>query len=281
MPAPTYRPLERRELEVLLLLALHGVIHEHSRAEDVQLALGEHGSFGQERRCRLAERVGEEEAEDEAAEDGEDALESGHGCSWSGVRAYHESEEPEPACTSTTANIGTNSPQGGLHTRFAAHTSHVQNTICKQLGAGLPKLVTKVEEHDPLGGLASGVPRRQGPQPAGNVPRLGDAQQEACRDERAVVGLEGLERGDQSEEKQLEREPPTRADAVQNHIGRDLEEDDPEREHLLADIELVLGDTEVFEESVGERVGDVAPVCDQTSLRRKCAVLATYLVLVC
>lgn len=136
----------------------------------------------------------------------------------------------------------------------------MEDTVRKQLRAGLPKLVAKVEEHDPLGGLTAGVPRRQGPQSAGDVSRLGDAEEETRRDERPVVGLEGLEGGYQSEEEQLEREPSTGPDAVEDHVGRDLEEDDTEREHLLPDVELVLGDTEILEEAIGERVGDVASV---------------------
>lgn len=99
MSAETDGPLESRELEVLLLLALHGVVHQYPSAQDVQLALGEHGAFGQERRRRLAERVREEEAEDEAAEDGKDALgvrsRSGR-CVWS--LTISAKSQNQPAC---------------------------------------------------------------------------------------------------------------------------------------------------------------------------------------
>ena len=80
----THGTLEGRELEVLLLLALHGVVHQHPRSENVQLALGEHSTLWQEGRRRLAERVGEEEAEDESAHDSEYALGSGYDEVWCG-----------------------------------------------------------------------------------------------------------------------------------------------------------------------------------------------------
>jgi hypothetical protein len=70
-----------------------------------------------------------------------------------------------------------------------------------------------------------------------------------------------LERADDPEEEQLESEPLARSDPVEDHVGRDLKEDDPEREHLLSDVELVLVDPDVFHEIVRERVGDVASVC--------------------
>jgi hypothetical protein len=99
-------------------------------------------------------------------------------------------------------------------TSLAADTTHVENTVREELRAGLPELVTEVEEHHPLGGLSSGVPRRQGPQATGDVSRLGDTEQQPGGDERAVVGLEGLEGGYQAEEEQLKREPSTGTDPV-------------------------------------------------------------------
>jgi hypothetical protein len=64
--------------------------------------------------------------------------------------------------------------------------------------------------------------------------------------------LECLESTDSAEEEQLKRQPFARANPVQNHVGRDLKENNTERQHLLTDIELVLGDTDIFEEICGE-----------------------------
>jgi hypothetical protein len=76
--------LEGAQVDVLLLLALHGVILQHARLQDVQLSLGEEGVAREEAWAGVAERVGQAKAEDEAAEDGE---------------AAHDDEEPEPTCS--------------------------------------------------------------------------------------------------------------------------------------------------------------------------------------
>lgn len=72
-----------------------------------------------------------------------------------------------------------------------------------------------------------------------------------------------MERADDPKEEQLESEPLARSDPVEDHVRGDLEEDDPEREHLLSDVELVLVDPDVSHEVVRERVGDVASVCGE------------------
>lgn len=76
-----------------------------------------------------------------------------------------------------------------------------------------------------------------------------------------------MERADDPEEEQLESEPLARSDPVEDHVGRDLKEDDPEREHLLADVKLVLVDPDVFHKVVRERVGNVASVYEERSSR--------------
>jgi len=218
--------LERTPVDLFLLLALHRVVHQHARAQNVQLALAEPRNTRQEGRARVLEAVGKAESEDKAAEDGEDA---------------HDGEEPEPSGP-------------------AADAAHVQDAECEQLGRGLAELVAEVEEHDALGGLAAGVPCREGPQTARNEARLGDAQQEAREDEGTIRALEGLEGRDEAEEEELEREPLAGADAVQDHVGGDLEEHDAQRQHLLADVELILRDADILHEVVGDGVGDVAAV---------------------
>lgn len=96
----------------------------------------------------------------------------------------------------------------------------------------------RATHHHSLRGLLPGIPCRQRPQPARDEARLRHAKEEATGDEGAIAILEGLERADGAEEEQLERQPFPGPDAVEDHVGGDLEEDDTQREHLLTDVEL-------------------------------------------
>lgn len=58
----------------------------------------------------------------------------------------------------------------------------------------------------------------------------------------------------------MEGEPLAGADSVEDHVGGDFEEDDAKGEHLLADIELVLGDADIFHEVISQGVGNVTPI---------------------
>jgi hypothetical protein len=58
----------------------------------------------------------------------------------------------------------------------------------------------------------------------------------------------------------LKCEPLTRANTVERHICRNLEQHDTKREHLLTDVELVLIDADVFEEVVRDGIGDVTTI---------------------
>lgn len=222
----TYGLFERIQADALLLLALHWIIDEDAGLEYMKLPLGEEGDVRKERAARVLERIREAEAQDEAAQNGKSA---------------HQNKQPKPA-------------------RVPSHAAHVQDAVGQQLGARLSELVSKVEEHDPLGRLLARVPRGQGPEPSRDEARLGHAEQEARGDEGAVAVLEGLKGADGAEEEELQRQPLSRADAVEDHVGGDLEEDDAEREHLLADVELVLVDADVLHEVVRDGVGDVASV---------------------
>lgn len=218
--------LEGAEVDLLLLLSLHGVVKEDTGLKNVELTLGEHSAAGEEGRARVAERIGEAEAVNEAAQDGE---------------AAHESEEVKPA---------------GL----AAGALHVQDAVGEQLGAGLADLVAKVKDHDALGRLGAGVPGRHGPETAGNETRFGDAEEETGDDEGGIIVLPCLEGRDDAEEEQLEGQPFTRPDTVQAHVGGDFGEHDAQRQHLLADVELVLRDADILEEGAGDGVGNVSTV---------------------
>ncbi len=226
MEGRTYSLLECVRTDTPLLLALHRVVDQDACPKDVQLSVGEKPDAGQEGGARILERVWQAEAVDEAAEDGE---------------RPHEHEQPEPP---------------GL----AADAAHVQDAVREQLRRRLAELVAKVEDHHALGRLRARIPRRQRPQAAGDEAGLGHAQQEARGDEHAVALLEGLEGADGAEEEQLQRQPLARADAVQDHVGRDFEQHDAQREHLLADVELVLRHANVLHEVVGEGVGNVPSV---------------------
>lgn len=174
----------------------------------------------------ILERVWQKEAKDETREDREGA---------------HEREQPEP-------------------TSFAANASHVQDAIGKELGRGLTELIAKVEEHDALCGLGPRVPCRQCPESTWDEARLGDAKQKAGDDERCVVRLEGLKRRHDTEEEELKREPLSRANSVQYHVRWDLSEDDAKRQHLLANVKLVLINSDVLHEVIRDGVGHVASI---------------------
>ena len=197
-----------------------------SGLENMQLPLSEDVDFGQEGAVRVLEGVGQTETKHETTEHCE---------------GTHENEQPEP-------------------TSLVADAAHVKNTIGQQLGGGLAELVSKVEEHDTLRRLAACVPGRQRPETTGDEARLGHAEEETGGDEGAVVVLEGLEGGNGAEEEELQSEPLSGADAVQDHVGGNLEEDDAEGEHLLADVELVLGDANFLHEVVGQGIGNVTAI---------------------
>jgi len=91
--------LEGAEVDLLLLLALHGVVEQHPGLQDVKLAFGEEAEAREERRARVLERIRQEEAEDEATDDGE---------------AAHDRKQPEP-------------------TSLSANTAHVQDAESQQL----------------------------------------------------------------------------------------------------------------------------------------------------
>lgn len=222
----TYSLLESGAANGLLLLALHGIIEQDTSLKNMELAVGEHLDVGQEGASGVLERVGKAETQDEARGDGE---------------STHEGEKPEP--TSLTTNA-----------------THVKDTVGEELGRGLSKLVAEVEEHDTLGGLLSGVPSRESPETTGNEPRLGHAQEESSSDEGTIAVLEGLEGTDGAEEEQLEGEPLARADAVEDHVGGNFEEDNTEGQHLLTDVELVLSDADILHEVVGDGIGNVTSI---------------------
>lgn len=73
--------LESCEANALLLPPLHGVIHEHTSIENVQLSVAKDPDVRQESASWLLERIGKTEAENEATETGE---------------AAHQDKKPEP-----------------------------------------------------------------------------------------------------------------------------------------------------------------------------------------
>jgi len=175
---------------------------------------------------RVSERIRQEESEDEAANDSE---------------AAHESEQPEPA---------------GL----ATDTTHVEDTEGKQLCRRLAELIAKVKDHDTLGGLVSRVPGGERPEATRDKPRLSYAQDKAGGNESAVPVLEGLECADDAEEEELQGKPLARSNTVENHVGGDFSQNNAERQHLLADIELILINAHIFHELVRDGIGHVSSV---------------------
>lgn len=76
--------------------------------------------------------------------------------------------------------------------------------------------------------------------------------------------MESLEGADGTEEEELESEPLSWAESVEDRVGRECEKYDTQLEHLLADVGLVLLDADIFHEVVRDGVGDVTSVkfCD-------------------
>jgi hypothetical protein len=66
-----------------------------------------------------------------------------------------------------------------------------------------------------------------------------------------------LKSGNQPESQDLQGDPYSWTRDLETIIGRNLEKDDSEVEKRVARVELVLCDTDVFEEIVGESIGDV------------------------
>ena len=97
-------PVQERTLEgigtnLLLFLRLHRVVALDACTQNVDLTLGEDVHLGQKRAVGFLEGIREEQAEDEATEDGESS---------------HERKQPEP-------------------TRLTADATHVQDTVREQL----------------------------------------------------------------------------------------------------------------------------------------------------
>lgn len=242
----TYSFLECRTADPLLLSALHGIVEQHTAVEDMNLSVSEDFPLWQERAVWVLERVGQEETKDHAAENGEET---------------HEREEPEPA-------------------RLPANATHMKDAIRQQLRRSLTKLITEVENHDTLCGLLSREPlplvricgscRGQGtycgkgPQTTWDEAGLSHTQEKATSNEGAIVVLERLEGADSAEEEQLQRQPLAGANTIEDHVRWDLEEDDTQRQHLLADVELVLVDADVLHHVVRDGIGDVSTVQLQT-----------------
>lgn len=229
----TYGFLKSPQSNLLLLLSLHRVIKQDAGLEDVQLPLVEPADARQEGTAGVLEGIGQTETEDKAAEDGETA---------------HEDKQPEPAS-------------------LVGDAAHMENAVGEQLGRGLAELVTEVKEHDTLGSLIARVPGRKRPQAARNETRLGNSEQESGRDEGAIAVLESLKGRNEAEQEELQSKPLSRPDAVQDHVGWDLKEHDAQRQHLLANVELVLCDPDILHELVSDSISDVATVelCDKSS----------------
>lgn len=121
-------------------------------------------------------------------------------------------------------------------------------------------MISKVEEHDTLGGLRSSVPGGKCPQTTWNEARFGNTKEETTGNERAIVVLPRLEDTDDTKEEKLKGEPLSGANSVQEHVGWDFKKHDTEREHLLANVELILGNPDILEEIVGQGVGDVSSI---------------------
>ena len=94
----------------------------------------------------------------------------------------------------------------------------MQDPVSYQFGRGLAKLIAKEEHHDSLSRLLPGIPCRHRPETTWDVPRFCRSEQESSDQVACVVLLERLKCADETEEKQLEREPFAGTDFVEDHV---------------------------------------------------------------
>lgn len=209
----------------------------------MQLALIEDLDVWQEGTSWVLEGVGKTATEDDTTKDRE---------------ATHQCEKPEPEIQ--LVRLSYVKSEKYLPARLASDTSHMKNTIGKQLGRSLAKLITEVKEHDSFSSLLACVPSTECPKSTRNKSRLGNPKQKSSRHEGTVVILEGLEGTDCTEEEELDSQPLPWTDAVEDHVARYLEEHDAQGEHLLADVELVLGYADVDKEIVCQGIGNISSI---------------------
>lgn len=62
------------------------------------------------------------------------------------------------------------------------------------------------------------------------------------------------------QEEELQGQPFAGTHTVEDHVGRNLEEYNAKRQHLLTDIELVLIDSNIFHEVVGDSICHVTTI---------------------
>ena len=58
----------------------------------------------------------------------------------------------------------------------------------------------------------------------------------------------------------MKSEPFAGTHTVKDHVGRDFEQYDAQAEHLLADVELILTDANIFHEVVRDGISHVATI---------------------
>ena len=136
----------------------------------------------------------------------------------------------------------------------------MQNTIRNEFRGRLTELITKVKDDDSLSCFGTGIPGREGPETAGNKARFSDTKEEARDQKRPITLLEGLEGTDGAKQENLQSKPFTGAHAIEDHVRRDLSEHDAKGEQLLADVELILVDANIFHEFVGNGIGNVSTI---------------------
>lgn len=180
----TYSFFERRQPDTFLLLSLSRIVEQNPAIEDIQLPIGKDFPLWSKGAMRIFERVGQEEPKDEARRHSERS---------------HEDEQPEPS-------------------RLSRHTTHMEDAVCQQLRTRLTELISKIKHHDSLRRLLPRIPRGQGPKPARNEARFGYTKEKSGRNEGGIIRLPCLERTDDAEEEELERQPLAWANAVEDHV---------------------------------------------------------------
>lgn len=74
---------------------------------------------------------------------------------------------------------------------------------------------------------------------------LGASEKDSSSEKGSVTGLKGLKGTDEAKSHDLAAQPLSRSKFVEKHIGRNFKYYNSQRKHLLANVVLILGDTDV------------------------------------
>lgn len=142
-------------------------------------------------------------------------------------------------------------------TEVTAHAAHLADGRGKQTTESAGQGSGGKEESESLLSLGTLIPHSQEVEAAGEHAALEDTQEEAGGDETAVVLHQTLHRGYETEADAADGQPYSRGEALEEKVGRDLEDDVGDEEDGQTGVVLVARETEILHEAVDLGVGDV------------------------